>query len=347
MRPLRAPLAAGLIVLLSLSTLAAPAEKGNAYDKFRKRRYSNEGLMRQEDEIRLAAQFHEELQLQNQFVTDRRVVDYVNRVGRAVAARSRRPDLEYQFYVVDDLNKAKEVAEERARKNRMMSLAERQSITRENLLQAVADQKKKTIDLILKADVQGSLQALTQQLEHLTHEEVTVRLVHSAIGAVTESDVSLAIPSNAVVLAFRVGVHDKGRVLADRSGIEIRPYEVIYELLDDVRAMMEGSLAPEMTEEVTGHAEVRAVFKSSRLGNIAGCYITDGSIFRDSKVRVLRNGKVLHTGAVASLKREKDDAREVREGFECGIGVANFNDLKVGDVIEAYKVVAVKRLLKI
>jgi translation initiation factor IF-2 len=257
------------------------------------------------------------------------------------------PSVGDQFHVVDNLKKAKEVAEERARKNRMMSLAERQSITRENLLQAVADQKKKTIDLILKADVQGSLQALTQQLAALTHDEVTVRLVHSAIGAVTESDVSLAIPSAALVLAFRVGVHDKGRVLADRSGIEIRPYEVIYELLDDVRTMMEGSLAPEMTEEVTGHAEVRAVFKSSRLGNIAGCYITDGSIFRDSKLRVLRNGKVIHTGAVASLKREKDDAREVREGFECGIVIKDFDKHELGDVIEAFKVVAVKRLLKI
>jgi translation initiation factor IF-2 len=252
-----------------------------------------------------------------------------------------------QFYVVDDLKKAKEVAEERARKNRMTSLAERQSVTRENLLEAVAQQEKKTIDLILKCDVQGSLQALTQQLESMTHEEVSVRLLHTAIGAVTESDVSLAIPSNALVVAFRVGVLDKGRVLADRSGIEIRPYEVIYELLDDVREMMEGSLAPEMTEQVTGHAEVRAIFKSSRLGNIAGCYILDGSVFRDSKIRVKRGDKVVHSGAMGSLKREKDDTKEVREGFECGIVLKNFDDFELGDVIEAYKIVAVKRLLKI
>ncbi len=257
------------------------------------------------------------------------------------------PSVGDQFYVVDDLKRAKEVAEERARKNRMMSLAERQSITRENLLQAVAEQAKLTINLILKADVQGSLQALTQQLESLTHPEVDVELVHAAIGAVTESDVSLAIPSGALVLAFRVGVLDKGRVLAERSGIEIRHYEVIYELLDEVRAMMEGSLAPEMTEEISGQAEVRALFKSSRLGNIAGCYVLDGSIFRDSKVRVKRGNQVVHGGQIGSLRREKDDAREVREGFECGIVVKDFDAYELGDVIEAYKVVAVKRLLKI
>jgi translation initiation factor IF-2 len=257
------------------------------------------------------------------------------------------PSVGEQFYVVADLKRAREVAEERTRRNRMMSLAERQSVTKENLLQTVAEQSKQTINVILKADVQGSLQALTQQLASLTHDEVVVRVIHSAIGAVTESDVSLAIPSNAVVLAFRVSSHDKGRVLADRSGIEIRPYDVIYELLDDLRAMMEGSLAPEMTEQITGHAEVRALFKSSRLGNIAGCFVLDGSIFRDSKVRVLRGKEVLKTGTILSLRREKDDVKEVREAFECGIVVKDFDAYEVGDVIEAFKVVAVKRLLKI
>jgi translation initiation factor IF-2 len=230
-----------------------------------------------------------------------------------------------------------------------MSLAERQSVTRENLFEAVAEQSKQTINVILKADVQGSLQALTQQLDGLTHDEVTVRVIHSAIGAVTESDVSLAIPSGALVLAFRVTTHDKGRVLAERSGIEIRNYEIIYELLDDLKAMMEGSLAPEMTEEVTGHAEVRALFKSSRLGNIAGCFVLDGSVFRDSKVRVQRGKErqVVHSGAIATLRREKDDAKEVRESFECGIVLKDFDAYELGDVIEAYRVVAVKRLLKI
>ncbi|HVS20029.1 MAG TPA: translation initiation factor IF-2, partial [Planctomycetota bacterium] len=259
------------------------------------------------------------------------------------------PSVGEQFYVVDDLKKAREVAEERMRKNRAMSLAERQSVTRENLFQTVADQAKNTINVILKADVQGSLQALTQQLDGLTHDEVTVRVIHSAIGAVTESDVSLAIPSGALVLAFHVSSHDKGRVLAERSGIEIRNYSVIYELLDDLRAMMEGSLAPEMTEEITGHAEVRALFKSSRLGNIAGCFVLDGSIFRDSRLRVLRgkDRSVVHTGTMGTLRREKDDVKEVRESFECGIVLKDFDAYELGDVIEAYKIVAVKRLLKI
>ena len=259
------------------------------------------------------------------------------------------PSVGEQFYVVDDLKRAREVAEERMRKNRAMSLAERQSVTRENLFEAVAEQSKQTINVILKADVQGSLQALTQQLDGLTHDEVTVRVIHSAIGAVTESDVSLALPSSALVLAFRVSTHDKGRILAERSGIEIRNYEVIYELLDDLRAMMEGSLAPEMTEEVTGHAEVRAIFKSSRLGNIAGCFVLDGSIFRDSKVRVLRgkDRQLVYSGLLGTLRREKDDVKEVRESFECGIVLKDFDAFELGDVIEAYKIVAVKRLLKI
>jgi translation initiation factor IF-2 len=240
------------------------------------------------------------------------------------------------------------VAEERSRENREMSLADRRRVTNnENLLQAVSEAAKETIHLILKADVQGSLQALQQQLDALQHDEIEVRVLHAALGTVTESDVNLAIPSNAVVLAFRVGVHEKARTAADRAGIDIRHYEVIYELLDEIHSMMEGQLKPEMNEQITGHVEVRRVFASSKLGNIAGSYVLDGEIRRDSQVRILRNGAVIHTGTVQSLRREKDDAKQVREGFECGVLIKNFDTYEVGDVFETFKMVAVKRLLKI
>jgi translation initiation factor IF-2 len=264
-----------------------------------------------------------------------------------VSGLSELPSVGDAFHVVEELESARAVAEERARENRQMSLAERRSITNENLLQAVAEASKDTIHLILKADVQGSLQALEQQLDSLQHDEVDVKVLHAALGTVTESDVNLAIPTNAVVLAFRVGVHDRGRIAADRAGIDIRHYEVIYTLLDDIRLMMEGQLAPEMTEEITGHVEVRRLFSSSKFGNIAGCLVLDGEIRRDSQVRILRNGQLLHTGVVQSLRREKDDAKQVREGFECGVLIKDFDAFEVGDVIETFKMVAVKRLLKI
>jgi translation initiation factor IF-2 len=264
-----------------------------------------------------------------------------------VSGLSELPTVGDEFHVVERLEQAREVAEERARKNRAMSLAERRSVTAENLLQAVAEQQKTAINLILKADVQGSLQALSQQLDSLVHEEVDVKLLHSALGTVTESDVNLAATSNAIVMAFRVGVHDKGRIAAERGGVEIRHYDVIYELLDEVRAMMEGTLAPEMTEQVTGHAEVRVLFKSSKFGNIAGSHVIDGVVQRDSRVRLLREGKKTWEGQIGSLRREKDDVREVREGFDCGIVLRDFDDLREGDVVEAFKMVAVKRLLKI
>ncbi|MHC4819473.1 MAG: translation initiation factor IF-2, partial [Planctomycetota bacterium] len=265
-----------------------------------------------------------------------------------VSGLSELPSCGDEFHVVEELESARTVAEERSREHREMSLAERRHVTNENLLKVVAEKdKQKTIHVILKADVSGSLQALQQQLDGLQHDEVDVRILHAALGTVTESDVNLAIPADAVVLAFGVGVHDKGRVAAERGGIEIRHYEVIYELLDDIKAMMEGQLAPEMNEQITGHIEVRRVFKSSKFGNIAGCYVLDGDASRDNLARIMRGGEVIHTSSIQSLRREKDDVKKVREGFECGVLIKNFDDWEEGDVIEAYKMVAVKRLLKI
>ncbi len=264
-----------------------------------------------------------------------------------VSGLSELPGVGDQFHVVGSLEEARGVSEERARKNRMMSLAERRAVTAESLGQALSDQHKKTINVVLKADVQGSLEALKKQIESLTHNEVDVRLLHSALGTVTESDVNLAASSGASVLAFHVGINEKARTAADRSGVEIRPYEVIYEMLDDLRALMEGTLAPDVSEQVVGHVEVRALFKSSKFGSVAGSHVLDGLVTRDAKVRVLRGKSVVYTGQIAGLRREKDDVKEVREGFDCGVTLKDFDAYEVGDLIEAFKMVSTKRLLKI
>ncbi len=255
------------------------------------------------------------------------------------------PGVGETFYVVEDLAQAKEVAEERARKNRALSLSERSPVTAASLQKAVDDAKRHAINLIVRADVQGSVEVLRSALSELKHEEVEVKVLHAGVGSVTESDVLLAATTGATVIAFHCSVNDKGRIAAEREGVEIRYYEIIYELLDHVRDLMEGLLSPEMVEEITGHAEVRAVFKSSKIGNIAGCAVLDGSLFRDSKVRLTRGGKRLHEGALSSLRREKDDAKEVREGFECGLTVRDFQDYEVGDQIEAYRIVKKRRTL--
>jgi translation initiation factor IF-2 len=225
-----------------------------------------------------------------------------------------------------------------------MSLTERRSVTAESLMKS-AKEPTQTINLIVRADVQGSVEVLRSALSELKHDEVEVRVLHAGVGAVTESDVLLGTSSNATVIAFHTGVNDKAREAAERDGVQIRHYEILYQVLDDVRELMEGTLAPEIVEEVTGHVEIRALFKSSKVGIIAGSHVTDGSVFRDSRIRVTRGGKVLHTGVLASLRREKDDAKEVREGFDCGIVVRDFQDVQPGDVLEAFRVVKVKRKL--
>ncbi len=268
----------------------------------------------------------------------------------AVSGLSELPTVGEKFHVVERLDQAKEVAEERSRKNRQQSLAERRAVTKETLHQTISADQRDVINVILKADVQGSLQAVVAQLENLKHEEVEVKVVHSALGAVTESDVDLARSSTgdeARILTFNTGVASKARTAAERQGIEIRNYTVIYELLDDMRALMEGTLAPEYQEQITGHAEVRRVFRSSKFGNIAGCYVTDGTISRSHKVRVQRDGQVIHTSTLSSIRREKEEVKEVREDYECGMLVKDFPEIQEGDVIEAFKLVEVKRLLKI
>jgi len=265
-----------------------------------------------------------------------------------VSGLSELPGVGDAFYVVESLAKAKEVSEERARKNRAMSLAERRAVTVETLQMTLGEAERKTIDIVVKADQQGTLQAIEQQLDQLKHEEVEVQVLHAGLGTVTESDVDRASTvENPKVVAFHVGVNDKARQAAERAGAEIISYRVIYELIDDLRALMESSLAPEYREEVTAHIEIKVIFKSSKFGTIAGCQVIDGTVKRDHRIRVTRDDEVIHTTALAGLRREKDDVREVREGFECGVTLRDFQDYREGDILEAYKVIEVKRLLKI
>jgi translation initiation factor IF-2 len=197
----------------------------------------------------------------------------------------------------------------------------------------------------LKADMRGSIEALKQELGKLEHPEVQIRLLHEGIGGVTESDVLLADASDAVVVAFHVAPEERARVLADEKGVEIRRYDIIYRVTDDIREALEGLLAPEQREVDTGRALVLQTFHNSRIGTIAGCRILQGTIERSARVRLVREGRVMNTYAIASLRHLKDDVREVREGFECGIKLAGFDDVKEGDVFEAFRIEEVKRTL--
>ncbi len=249
------------------------------------------------------------------------------------------------FYVVKDSKMAKEVAQQRAAKLRAREIAEKSRARLADLKEQLQAQKVEEIRLILKADVMGSLEPIRQALEKLSNEEVGVRILHSALGGISETDVALADASDAIIIGFNSVADEKARARAETTGIKIRFYNVIYELLDDVRKAMEGMLSPEQREEVRGHAEIRKIFRSSKFGNIAGCYVQDGKIGRNNQVRVVRDGVVVYTGKIAGLRREKDDVREVRENFECGIKVEGYDDIKEGDILEAFEVVEIKRTL--
>jgi translation initiation factor IF-2 len=199
------------------------------------------------------------------------------------------------------------------------------------------------LNIIVKADVQGSVEAVKQSLEKISNEEVRVKVIHGAAGAVNESDVMLAQVANAIIIGFNVVADSTAKVTAEREGVDIRLYRVIYDAIEDVTAAMKGMLAPKYKEVVTGHAEIRQIFRIPSVGNIAGCYITDGKIARNSDIRLIREGIVVMDGKLASLKREKDDVKEVAEGYECGMSIEKYNDIKEGDVIEAFTMEEIKQ----
>jgi translation initiation factor IF-2 len=206
----------------------------------------------------------------------------------------------------------------------------------EDIFTQIQSGETATLNVILKADVQGSLEAVTESLRKITREGVELTFVHRAVGGITENDITLAATTNSTIIGFNVRPDRKARELADAEGVEIRTYEIIYKLLEDIEQAMVGMLAPEYEEVVTGEAQVREIFRVPRQGAIAGCYVLSGVITRGSKVRFLRDGTIIWKGEIASLRRFKDDVREVREGFECGIGLSDFQDLKPGDIIETF-----------
>ncbi len=250
-----------------------------------------------------------------------------------------------KLFVVEDAKKAREVVEEKQRRVRELSRAERSAVTLETLSAKLAEKNVREIKLILKADAMGSLEPLRKCLEELSTPEVRVNLVHSALGGINETDVSLAQASGAVIVGFNTIADSSARQRAEQGGVEIRYYDVIYELLDQVKAAMEGLLAPQEVQSVIGHAEVKATFKSSKFGVIAGCRVVDGIVKRSAIVRLARDSAVVWTGKLGSLRRIDEDVRDVKAGFECGMTLDGFQDIKVGDTLEFVQVELVKRTL--
>jgi translation initiation factor IF-2 len=246
---------------------------------------------------------------------------------------------------IEDERKAREIALFRQGKFRDVKLAKKHAARLENLFENMGEGAVRLLPLLIKADVQGSQEALVHALSGLSTEEVKVNVVHAAVGAITESDVNLALASKAVIVGFNTRADAAARKTAEASGVDVRYYDIIYEAVDEVKAALSGMLAPEKKEAVLGMVEVRQVFKISKVGAVAGCYVLEGLVRRSASVRVLRDNVVIHTGEIDSLKRFKDDVREVKSSFECGMSLKNFNDLKVGDQFEIYEVQEVARTL--
>ena len=247
-----------------------------------------------------------------------------------------------EMLVVDDERKAREAAEFRQTKDREGRLARQQAAKLENMFAEMGEGEVKNVNVLIKGDVQGSIEALTESLVKLSTEQVKVSVVHSMVGAINESDINLAMASAAVVIGFNVRADAQARKLAEQEDVQIRYYSIIYEVIDDVKAAMEGLLDPEIREDVLGYVEVREVFKAPKIGTIAGCFVTEGLVRRNAHVRVLRDSVVIFEGTIDSLRRFKDDVSEVKNGTECGIGVTNYNDIKVGDQLEIFDKVEVK-----
>jgi len=250
-----------------------------------------------------------------------------------------------ELLVLADEKRAREIALFRQGKYRGVKLAKQQAAKLENMFEQMAEGEVRILSLIVKSDVQGSAEAIAQSLQKLSTNEVKVNLIHNAVGAISESDINLALASKAIVIGFNTRADAAARKLAETSGVEIRYYNIIYAMVDEIKAALSGMLAPEKKEVILGMVEVRQVFTVSKVGTIAGCMVLEGLVKRGAKVRVLRDDVVIHDGELDSLKRFKDDVKEVKANFECGLSVKNFNDLKVGDKIEVYEIVEVARAL--
>ena len=251
-----------------------------------------------------------------------------------------------KFNVFDDEREAKQIAAKRSQLQREQSVRTQKTLTLDEIGRRIALGDFKELNIILKGDVDGSVEALTDSFQKLSTEEIQVNILHKGVGAITESDVLLATASDAIIVGFNVRPQGNARMVADKEEVDIRTYSIIYDAINDLKDAMEGMLSPEMKEEVTGNVEIREVYKISKVGNIAGCMVMSGKIYRDSKIRIIRDGIVVHDGTLTSLKRFKDDVKEVAKGYDCGLQIKNYNDIQINDVIEAYQEVAVKKKLK-
>jgi len=250
-----------------------------------------------------------------------------------------------KFNVMADEREAREIATKRQQLQREQGMRTQKHITLDEIGRRLAIGNFRELNIIIKGDVDGSVEALTDSLLKLSTDAIQVNIIHKAVGPITESDVLLASASDAIIIGFQVRPVASAKKLAEKEEIEIRHYSIIYDAIAEVKDAMEGMLAPEIQEQITGTVEIREVFNISKVGNIAGCYVTDGKITRQSKIRIIRDGIVIHTGSLGSLKRFKDDVKEVGKTFECGLNIANFNDIKVGDIVEAYEEVEIKKKL--
>ena len=250
-----------------------------------------------------------------------------------------------KFNVLEDEKEAKQIAAKRSQLQREQAVRTQRHITLDEIGRRIALGEFKELNIILKGDVDGSVEALTDSFQKLSTDEIQVNIIHKGVGAITESDVLLASASDAIVIGFNVRPMGNARDIADKEEIDIRIYSIIYDAINDLKDAMEGMLSPEMKEEITGTAEIRETFKISKIGTIAGCMVTSGKVFRNSQIRLIRDGVVVYTGLLASLKRFKDDVKEVSKGYDCGLQIKNYNDIKIGDIVEAFQEVAVKKTL--
>ncbi|MGB5369847.1 MAG: translation initiation factor IF-2, partial [Flavobacteriaceae bacterium] len=251
-----------------------------------------------------------------------------------------------KFNVLLDEREAKQIASKRAQLMREQSVRTQRHITLDEIGRRIALGDFKELNIILKGDVDGSVEALTDSFQKLTTAEIQVNIIHKGVGAITESDVLLASASDAIIIGFNVRPMGNAKMIAEKEEIDIRMYSIIYDAINDLKDAMEGMLSPEIREEITGTAEIRETFKISKIGTIAGCMVTSGKIFRNSGIRLIRDGVVVYTGELTSLKRFKDDVKEVAKGYDCGLQIKNYNDIVEGDIVEAFQEVAVKKKLK-
>ncbi|MBO0322880.1 translation initiation factor IF-2 [Muricauda sp. CAU 1633] len=250
-----------------------------------------------------------------------------------------------RFNVLEDEREAKQIAAKRSQLQREQSVRTQRHITLDEIGRRIALGDFQELNIILKGDVDGSVEALTDSFQKLSTDEIQVNIIHKGVGAITESDVLLASASDAIIIGFNVRPMGNARAVADKEEIDIRMYSIIYDAINDLKDAMEGMLSPEIKEEITGTAEIRETFKISKIGTIAGCMVTNGKVFRNSQIRLIRDGVVIYTGELASLKRFKDDVKEVSKGYDCGLQIKNYNDIKEGDIVEAFQEVAVKKKL--